>query len=256
MQYQLVDGLHIAIITSISRFGGSMLASEVLAVSKRSGIPAILATFDHGHRYPNIGRPLRRIKMPWGRDSDISQHHTSYDLSQIFDEALATHKLVIIDVPAGFNLNHPMIEVIMNSNISDAYTVAALVPAIAGDDDTCGASIAMRTLASTGIHFDRGLIRLRRITKASERTALSRLPTYPLWRPESLSGRAVELINQEVERVGNPSLSDLPRLIEIQASENLSVLDREPIQQAIAHFDAAEKAICQAVIAPIAKVNA
>ena len=254
MTHQLIDGLHIAIITTTSpRFGGSMLASEVLAVAMQRGIRAILATFDHGHRYAQIGRALYRLKMPWGKDTDISKHYTSYDISQLFDEARATHKLVIIDVPAGFNLSHPMFEVLSESGISDASAIAALVPVMADDDGTTGAAMAMRTLAIAGINFDRGLICERGFNRESARTNLCRLPNYPLWRTGCLSGRAVELIEQEVERVVNPSLYDLPRLLDIQTNDSLSVLDREALQQAIAHFDAAAKVISQTILDPICK---
>jgi len=140
MNYHLFPGLHIAIATNISGgYGGSMFSQECYTILKKAGIPAILATFDLRRSYPNIGGDLRRLKMPGVKrlPQDVPYHFD--DLSQVFDEARANHKFVIIDVPAGFCANHPMFGVLRNSNILDADKIAALIPIMAEDYGTCGA---------------------------------------------------------------------------------------------------------------------
>ncbi len=64
----------------------------------------------------------------------------------------------------------------------------------------------------------------------------------------------MELINQELVRVGNPSHFDLPRLLRIQAQECVPASDRGPLQEAIDYFDGAQNAILRSILAPISKV--
>ena len=254
MNYNLFPGLHIAIVTNISGgYGGSMFSLESYTICKKAGIPAILATFDLRRAYPNIGGDLRRLKIPRVKPLPQEQPYDFEDLSQVFDEARANHKFVIIDVPAGFCANHPMFGVLMNSGILDAISIAALVPILAEDYGTCGAEMAMRTFTNSGIRFDRGLFRRWALHGASSPANISRLPNFPVWRANCLSRRAIDLVTQEAQRVGNPTLNHLPRLIEIQASNSLPSTDREPLQEAITHLEGARKAIFRTILAPISK---
>jgi len=254
MQYQLNLGLHIAIVTNISGgYGGSMFSIESYTICKKAGIPAILATFDLRRSYPTIGGDLRRLTIPGVKPRPQDPLYHSEELSQVFAEARANHKFVIIDVPAGFCLNHPMFGVLRNSNILDATSIAALVPIMAEDYGTCGAEMAMRTFATSGIRFDRGLFRRWALHGLSSPANISRLPNYPVWRTNCLSRRAIDLVTQEAQRVGNPSLNHLPRMIELQADKDLMDIDQRPLEEAITHLEGARKAILKTIMAPISR---
>lgn len=227
-----------------------MFSLESYSICKKAGIPAILATFDLRRAYPTIGGDLRRLKMP-GVPLLKDQPYHSEDLSQVFDEARANHKFVIIDVHAGFSANHPMLGVLMNSGILDATSIAALVPIMAEDYGTCGAEMAMRTFTNSGIRFARGLFRRWALHVASSSANISRLPNYPVWRANCLSGRAIDLVIQEAQRVGNPSLNHLTRLVELQANSNSQGMDQGPLEEAITHLEGARKAIFKTILAPI-----
>ena len=254
MNYHLFPGLHVAIVTNISGgYGGSMFALESYAICRKSGIPAILASFDLRRAYPNIGGDLRRLKAPGIRHLPQEHPYNFDDLSQVFDEARANHKFVIIDVPAGFCANHPMFGVLMNSGIHDVTSISSLVPIMAEDYGTCGAEMAMRTFTNSGIRFNRGLFRRWALHASSSPANLSRLPNYPVWRANCLSRRAIDLVMQETQRVGNPALNHLPRLIELQANNSLPSTDHSPLQEAITHLEGARKAIFKTILAPISR---
>ncbi len=230
-----------------------MFSLESYAICKKAGIPAILTTFDLRRSYPNLAGDLRRLKITGVKPLPHDQPYNIEDLSQIFDESRANHKFVIIDVPAGFCANHPMFGVLMNSGILDATSIAALVPIMAEDYGTCGAEMAMRTFTNSGIHFDRGLFRRWALHGSSSPANISRLPNYPVWRANCLSLRAIDLVTQEAQRVGNPSLNHLPRLIEIQTNKYFPNMDQGPLQEAITHIEGARKAIFKTILAPISK---
>lgn len=252
MQLQLVPGLHIAIIANASPgYGGSQFSLETYMVCKKVGIPAILATFDYSREYPTIGSELRRLSMPGMRQSPHTHPQKTDDLSQVIDEVIANRKFLIIDVPAAFTLRHPMFGALRNSGILDASSTTALVPIMAGDSGTIGAASTMRALGSFGFRFDRGIHRQWRFRGDLSPTDMFRLPNYPVWHVGFLSQLALEFIYQEISRVGNPTLNHLPRLREIQARERLPVSGRESLQEAIAHLELAQKAICHAILAPI-----
>jgi len=254
MNYHLFPGLHLAIVTNISGgYGGSMFALESYTICKKAGIPAILATFDLRRSYSIIGGDLRRLKMPGVNPLPQEQPYDLEDLSQVFDEARANHKFVIIDVPTGFSANHPMFGVLMNSGILDATSIAALVPIMAEDYGTCGAEMAMRTFTNSGINFNRGLFRRWALHGSSSPANISRLPNYPVWRASCLSRRAIDLVIQEAQRVGNPALNHLPRLIELQANSNSQRMDQGPLEEAITHLEGARKAIFKTILAPISR---
>ena len=105
-----------------------MFSLESYAICKKAGIPAILATFDLRRSYPIIGGDLRRLKIPGVKRLPQDEPYHLEDLSQVFDEARANHKFVIIDVPAGFCANHPMFGVLRNANVLYANTISALIP--------------------------------------------------------------------------------------------------------------------------------
>jgi hypothetical protein len=219
-----------------------MYSLESYTICKKVGIPAILATFDLRRSYPNIGGDLRRLKIPGVKRLPQDEPCHFVDLSQVFDEARANHKFVIIDVPAGFCANHPMFGVLMNSSIHDATSIAALVPIMAEDYGTCGAEMAMR-----------GLFRRWALHGAPSSANISRLPNYPVWRANCLSRRAIDLVIQEAQRVGNPALNHLPRLIELQANSNSQRTDQGPLEEAITHLEGARKAIFKTILAPISR---
>lgn len=219
---------------------------------KKTGLPAILTTFDHSQEYSNLGSDLRRLSMPGIRESTPSHLQKMDDLSHLIDEASANRKYLIIDVPAAFTLGHPMFNVLRNSRILDASSTAALVPIMTGDSGTSGAVSSLRTLTSFGFCFDRGIFRRWRFHGDPSPTEMSRLPNYPVWRAECLSQLALEFIQQEFSRVGNPTLNHLPRLREIQVRERLPACGREARQEAIAQLETALKTICHAILSPIA----
>ena len=230
-----------------------MFSLESYAICKKAGIPAILATFDLRRSYPNIGGDLRRLKIPGVKRLPQDKPYHFEDLSQVFDEARANHKFVIIDVPAGFCANHPMFGVLMNSGIHDVTSISALVPIMAEDYGTCGAEMAMRTFTNSGIRFNRGLFRRWALHASSSPANISILPNYPVWRANCLSRRAIDLVTQETQRVGNPALNHLPRLIELQAIRILQSTDQGPLEEAITHLEGARKAIFKTILAPISR---
>ena len=249
MKYHLIQGLHIAIIANISAgFGGSLFAQETLTVCKKLGIPAILVTFDYHRYYPDIGH-IRRLELPDRGALDRDRHKALDDLLEVFNEARANNKFVVIDVPVGITMNNSMLSLIRNRCIQNVSSIAALVPIMAGE--STGAEMALRAFTSLGIHCDRGLI--RRFTHPGDPTStnLSRLPAYPVWCPKYTSRATMELINQEIERVCNPTLNHLPRLHELRHSQLLTKSKSGPIAEAIEHFDLAKKAIYRAILAPI-----
>jgi len=250
MRNQLINGLHLAIVTNRhGGYGGSIFAIETFTVCKQLGIPAILTTFDHQRSYPDIGPDLRQLNIP-GVTSNRGQVNAFEDLTQVFAEAQAIHKFVIIDFPTGYSTNHPMFEVLKNS-VALAATTAALVPILSGDNDISGATTAIQQFTNIGICFDRGLIRRWTFHGDPSPTDMSRLPNYPLWRAGGLSMRARNFINQEVQRVGNPAFNALPRLCEIQATGIKPCSDAAPLQESVDHLESAKKAIFKAILAPI-----
>ena len=254
MNYHLFPGLHIAIVTNISGgYGGSMFALESYAICRKAGIPAILASFDLQRAYPNIGGDLRRLKVPGIKHLPQEHLYNLDDLSQVFDEARANHKFVIIDVPAGFCANHPMFGVLRNANVFYANTISALIPIMAEDYGTCGAEMAMRTFTNSGIRFNRGLFRRWALHASSSPANITRLPNYPVWRAGCLSRRAIDLVMQEAQRVGNPAFNHLPRLIELHANRTLQSSDQGPLEEAITHLEGARKAIFKTILAPISR---
>ncbi len=253
MKHHLTQGLHICIVTNLSGgFGGSMFALELFVVCKKHGIPAILVTFDYHRPYPDIGPDLRRLVAPRSGSSDRRRYILLDELKQVFDEARANHKFVVIDVPVGFAMNQAVLELLRDGGIAEASTISALVPVMAGDQGTTSAEMALRAFPGSGANFNRGLIRCFVLPGESSRIGLSRLPSYPVWRPSFLSPRAVELFHQEVERAGNPSFDHLPRLREIEADVKTPRSDPGPTREAITHLEYAKKAIYQTILSPIA----
>lgn len=250
MKYHLIKGLHIGIVANISAgFGGSLFAQETLTVCKKQGIPAILVTFDYNRYYFDLDPDLRRLKAPVRGTSDREQHKAFDDLLEVFNEARANNKFVIIDVPVGITMNNSMLSLLRNRDILNASSTAALVPIMAGE--STGAEMALRAFTGFGIHCDRGLFRRFVLPGDPTSTDLSRLPAYPVWRTKYMSRATMKLIKQEIERVCNPSLNHLPRLLELEPGKNLPDTRREHLEQAIAHFDLAKKAIYRAILAPI-----
>lgn len=229
-----------------------MFALELYTVCKTHGIPAVFVTFDANRTYPDIGPDLRRL-IASGSESSVRRRHMALDrLARVLGEARANHKFVVIDVPVGLTANQAVLMLLRDGGITEATSISALVPIMAGDFGTTGAESALRAFSCSCVNFNRGLIRSFVLPMDDSRTCTSRLPVYPMWRPSFLSPRAVELFHQEVERVGNPALHQLPRLREIADDVKTLGSDRGPIRDAIAHMESATKAICQTILAPIA----
>lgn len=216
-----------------------MFALETYAASCHFGIPAIIATFDKRHQYPNIGLDLCRLTVPDQNHSDEHHYENRDRLSQVVKDAVANHKLLIVDLPAGFILDQLKFEVLQNSGLTKASSSAALVPILSGNYGAGASAQAIQAFDKFEIRFDRGLIRRWKILGDPTPPDMSRAPNYPVWRAECLSSRALKLINQEVQRIGNPAFNTLPRLCEMRESGILPSSDIRPIHEAVTHLDSA-----------------
>jgi len=78
-------------------------------VRKSSGLPAILATFAQGRRYPDIGPDLRRLPAPDANFAGQSVAENLARLLPVIKEAETGNKILIIDTNTGggFSLRDP-----------------------------------------------------------------------------------------------------------------------------------------------------
>jgi hypothetical protein len=250
MKRKLIPGLHLAMITNPSGgCGGSLFAWETYSTCISMGIPAILATFDHWHIYPEIGPALRRLSVP---ETSPQYHDTPpllEDLADVCNEARANNLFLIIDFKAGFSSDSSVLEVLKRSGIRDAASKAGLVPIQPGYP---GASaISVEAFLETGIYFDRGLFRYWEFTRHPIAPRIPKNSNFPLWNASWLSDGAVTLIHHGLRRPGQPTIHHLPDLLTPPVSPSISAFIRRMVEEAVDHMEAAKKAIYQAILAPI-----
>jgi len=250
MKRKLIPGLHLAMITNPSGgCGGSMFAWETYSTCISMGIPAILATFDQWHIYPEIGPALRRLSVP----ETSPQHHDTLphleDLAGVCNEAHANNLFLIIDFKAGFSSDSSVLEVLKRSGIRDATSKAGLIgiqPGFPG-----ASAIAVEAFWETGIYFDRGLFRYWEFTRHPIAPRIPKNSNFPLWNASWLSDGAVTLIHHGLRRPGQPTIHHLPVLLTPPVSPSISAFIRRTVEEAVDHMEAAKEAIYQAILAPI-----
>ena len=226
-----------------------MFAWETYSTCISMGIPAILATFDQWHIYPEIGPALRRLSVP---ETSPQYHDTPphlEDTADVCNEARAKNFFLIIDFKAGFSSDSSVLEVLKRSGIRDATSKAGLVPIQPGYP---GASaIAVEAFWETGIYLDRGLFRYWDFTRYPIPPRVPKNPNFPVWNASWLSDGAVTLIHHGLRRPGQPTIHHLPDLLTSQFRPILSAFVRRTVEEAVDHMEAAKEAIYQAILAPI-----
>ena len=241
---QLIPGLHLAIVANFSGgCGGSMLALEAYAACKSLGIPALLATNDHSHVYQNMGSDLRRLPVITGEPGQDQMHYLD-DIKQMVAEARARIKFLIVDIKAGYASAHRMLNALQDGGAFASSSVAALLPVISGDHGVCGAAIALKTMEDMGIKVERGIIRMWTLPRSTTMPDIYELPQFPIWSVAHLPQHARVMINRGYWNV---------RLARIQLIFQCPALDRITLHTVIAHFDTAQSAIYDAIIAPITR---
>ena len=251
MKRKLIPGLHLAMITNPSGgCGGSMFAWETYSSCISMGIPAILATFDEWHIYPEIRPALRRITAP---ETSTKYHDTPppllEDLENVCNEARSKSQFLIIDFKAGFSSDSSVLDVLKRSAIRDATSKGALIAIQPGFP---GASaIAVEAFLEAGIYFDRGLFRYWDFTRYPIAPRVPKHPNFPVWNASWLSDGAITLIHHGLRRPGQPTIHHLPNLLTSQFRPILSAFVRRTVEEAVDHMEAAKEAIYQAILAPI-----
>ena len=156
MKHILTPGLHIAIVTNpLGGCGGSMFAWETFFTCVSKGIPAILATFDHWHLYPEkIGLALKRLWLPDSSNQFGDTPRNLETLANVCIEARTKSKFLIIDLKAGFSTDPAVLDVLKNSCLRDASSKAGLIPILPAFS---GASaIAVEAFMKAGIYLKSG----------------------------------------------------------------------------------------------------
>ena len=226
-----------------------MFAWETYSTCISMGIPAILATFDHWHIYPEIGPALRRLSVP---ETSPQYHDTPphlEDLADVCDEARSKSQFLIIDFKAGFSSDSSVLEVLKRSGIRDATSKAGLIGIQPGYP---GASaIAVEAFWEAGIYFDRGLFRYWEFTRYPIPPRVPRHPNFPLWNASWLSDGAQTLIRHGLRRPGQQTIHHLPELLTPQFRPSLSAFVRRTVEEAVDHMEAAKETIYQSILAPI-----
>ncbi len=251
MEHILTPGLHIAIVTNpLGGCGGSMFAWETYFTCVSMGIPAILATFDHWHLYPErIGLALKQLSLP---DSSNQSGDTPRNLETLADvciEARTESKFLIIDLKAGFSTDPAVLDVLKNSCLRDASSKAGLIPILPAFS---GASaIAVEAFMKAGIYLDRGLFRHWEFTKDPIPPSVPKHPNFPVWNAPWLSDGAVTLLHHGLRRPGQQTIHLLPDLLTPHVSPGLPAFMRRTIEEAVSHMCAAKEAIYQSILEPI-----
>lgn len=249
-KHQLRTGLHVAIVTSPYRgCGGSMLAWEAYIVCGLSGIPAILATFDHQHQYPDIGSDLRRIVQPVAPFPCQKESALPNKLIQIAEEAQTQNKFLIIDAPAGFDAEHSMFEAIQNAGIPRASSIAALMPVHPSEPGSWGAALSTTPFREIGIWFDQGLFRFWDAGRHTSLPNLS-LPKFPMWKAAFLSRHAIQLIHQRNWHFNQQLVIAGPIKAMPQDFEHL-LAESPALYELSSHIEAARKAVFNSILSPI-----
>lgn len=258
MKYQLHPGLHVAIVTSPrGGHGGSLFAWETYVACRLSGIPAILATFDEKRRYPEIGTDLRRLPVPDGQTAGQSGPENIGCLLPLAGEARSIGKFLIIDTRTHFCLQDPMFEVLEYCGIPKNDSIAGLLPIGDGIPGYSAALTLCRDFLEIGISFNQRLFRSwARGAHSRPLAAKGDCPEIPLWRPNELSKKALATINKGrsyIEYESRPPVPDLFGHIGMRGSQVPKSAPRLEIEQ---HLSAAQKAIFDAVLAPISHLSA
>lgn len=251
MKHILTPGLHIAIITNpLGGCGGSMFAWETYFTCVSMGIPAILATFDHWHLYPEtIGLALKRLSLP---DSSNQFGDTPGNLENLADvciEARSEGKFLIIDLKAGFSTDPTVLEVLKNSCLRDASSKAGLIPVL--PSYSAASAIAVEAFIQAGIYFDRGLFRYWDFTRDLIPPRVPKHPNFPVWNASWLSDSAVTLLRHGLRRPGQQTIHLLPDLLTPHIIPGIPACIRRTIEEAVNHMRAAKEAIYQSILAPI-----
>jgi len=213
------------------------------------GIPAILATYDHWHIYPEIGPDLRRLSVPETSTQCRDTPPHLEDLADVCNEARYDSKFLIIDFKAGFTSDLSLLEELKKSGVCDATSKAGLIPIQPGCP---GASaIAVEAFWDTKIYFDRGLFRYWDFTPYPIPPRVPKNPNFPVWNASWLSDGAVTLIHFGLRRPGQQTIHHLPDLLTPQFRPSISSFVRRAIEEAVDHMDDARKAIYQSILAPI-----
>ena len=244
IKHQLLPGLHIAIVANFSGgCGGSLLALETYATCKAYGTPAILATNDHRHVYQYMDGDLRYLPEITEEQDQDQIHHLS-DIKQLVAEARSENKLLIIDIKAGYSPVHHMLNALRNSGAFESSSIAALLPVMHSEYGVCGASIALKTMKNMGIKVDRGIIRIWRLPGNTTIPDISELPRFPTLTVAYLPQHALVMIHRGYWN------STLARIhLKFQCPD----LDRRTLHKLIAHFEATQKTIYDAIIATITR---
>lgn len=243
-KHQLTPGLHLAIVANFSGgCGGSMLALETYATCKSHGISVILATNDHNHEYENLGSDLYRLPVITGEQGQDQMHHRD-DIKQLVAEAKSQNRFLIVDIKAGYASAHQMLSALRDSGAFESSSVAVLLPVISSDHGVRGAAIALETMVDMGIKVDRGIIRMWRLPRNTTRPDISTLPPFPMWSVSQLPQHARVMISRGHWNV---------RQAKIQMIFQCPDLDRNTLHKLIAHFNTADTAIYDAIIAPITR---
>jgi len=251
MKHILTPGLHIAIVTNpLGGCGGSMFAWETFFTCVSKGIPAILATFDHWHLYPEkIGLALKRLWLPDSSNQFGDTPRNLETLANVCIEARTKSKFLIIDLKAGFSTDPAVLDVLKNSCLRDASSKAGLIPILPAFS---GASaIAVEAFMKAGIYLDRGLFRHWEFTKDPIPPSVPKHPNFPVWNASWLSDGAVTLLHHGLRRPGQQTIHLLPDLLTPHVCPGLPAFMRRTIEEAVSHMCAAKEAIYQSILEPI-----
>lgn len=226
-----------------------MFAWEAYFTCASMGIPAILATFDHWHIYPECGSALRRVSVP---DSSNQFRDTPKHLESLADvciEARSESKFLIIDLKAGFSTDPAVLDMLKNSCLRDAASKAGLIPVL---PSYSGASaIAVDAFLQAGIYFDRGLFRYWDFSRDPIPPRVPKHPAFPVWNASCLSDGAVTLLLHGLRRPGQQTIHLLPDLLTPHVCPGIPAFIRQSIEEADNHMCAAKEAIYQSILAPI-----
>ena len=226
-----------------------MFAWETYSTCISIGIPAILATFDHWHTYPEIGPNLRQLSAPETSTQYLDTPPYLEDLADICNEARAKNQFLIIDFKAGFSSDPSVLEELKKTNICDASSKAGLIAIRPGYS---GASaIAVEAFVEAGIYLDRGLFRSWKLDRDPIPLHVPKHPNFPVWNASWLSDGAITLIQHGLRRPGEPTVYQLSDLLTPEFSPSLSAFVRRTVEEAVDHMEAANEVIYQSILAPI-----
>ena len=243
-QLRLIPGLHAALVTSpLEKAGCSIFAWEIYQACRVVGVPAILATFDQGRRYPDMGPDLHRVAV----DGKASGIEFLGCLLPVIREAEAGGKLLIIDTKAC--LCDQIIEALEYGGIHQAASVAALIPIGRGLPSIYAAAVACEMFQTAGITFSRGLFRTWGPYRKIEPFGIPGVPRIDSWVATNLSPGALASI-RNVGRVGEAPADLFPALVGSRKHGGAP----KPSDEVRLHVLSAADAIRAAILAPICGV--